>query len=104
MSLTTEIILKEYSNIDDALDDYLDAKNDGKTTATFEAWFVRQFEKDECIAILDRLDLPEVIFDEEDDEDEGTAGRRAPKTPPPAPQSPGFIEEPPSDEEKLVSV
>lgn len=104
MSLTTELILKEYATINDALDDYLDAKNDGKTTATFEAWFVRQFEQEECIAILDHPDLPEVIFEDDDDIDEGNAGRRAPKPTPPVPDDPGHMEEPPSDNDKLVCV
>lgn len=102
MSLTTELILKEYTSVDDALDDYLDAKNDGKTSATFESWFVRQFEKEECIAILDHPDLPQVVFDEDDDQDEGTAGRRAPKPIPPNPDTPGYMEEPPSGEDKLI--
>ena len=101
MSLTTDHILKEYACIDDALDDYLDAKNAGKTSATFEAWFVRQFEREECIAILDHPDLPEVTFDD-DEEDEGDAGRRAPKPTPPNPDSPGFAEEPPTDNDRLV--
>lgn len=102
MSLTTENILEQYASINDALDDYLDAIEDGAPRVPFTAWFVKQFEKRECLNILDHPDLPEVEIEDEDEE--GGAGKSSPKIVPPTAPTQGYKQDPPTDDRELVMV
>lgn len=83
IKVTEPLILEHYDSANDALDDYLDAKEKGLTCDTFERWFEIQFSSNEPQDhILDGPDVPPVDFG---DGGEGPAMTSRLKKPPKLP-------------------
>ena len=100
IKVTEPLILEHYDCIDDALDDYVDAKEKGLTCDTFERWFEIQFSNSELQDhILDGPDVPPVDFGDGGEGPLMTSRlKKPPKSPSggnaaPLPESPG--EDPP---------